>query len=181
MTSSITATTSSPAILARAAQQQLLLILALADNTFLVILLFLSAVCRHPNDELNYCYYLIPCGKAGYCGDVTEADLARLHNDAITKVRMKCCLYSEIPAAMLQLCRFRRLVVVELCMSHPAAWHDSMSILRLVLGADRSFLFPCRTPSSAPRWAPTPSWSACAPPACAWAARAWPPRTTTTS
>lgn len=42
--------------------------------------------CRHPNDELNYCYYLIPCGKPGYCGDVTESDLARLHNDAITKV-----------------------------------------------------------------------------------------------
>lgn len=40
---------------------------------------------RHPNDELNYCYYLIPCGKDGYCGDVTEADLARLHNDAIKK------------------------------------------------------------------------------------------------
>ncbi len=32
---------------------------------------------RHPNDELNYCYYLIPCGKEGYCGDVTESDLAR--------------------------------------------------------------------------------------------------------
>lgn len=44
------------------------------------------ACCRHPNDELNYCYYLIPCGKPGYCGDVTESDLARLHNDAITKV-----------------------------------------------------------------------------------------------
>ena len=42
-----------------------------------------AAIFRHPNDELNFCYYLIPCGKAGYCGDVTEADLARLHNDAI--------------------------------------------------------------------------------------------------
>ena len=39
---------------------------------------------RHPNDELNYCYYLIPCGnKDGQCGEVNESDLARLHNDAI--------------------------------------------------------------------------------------------------
>mmetsp|Transcript_4947 Transcript_4947/g.10643 ORF Transcript_4947/g.10643 Transcript_4947/m.10643 type:complete len:491 (-) Transcript_4947:717-2189(-) len=44
-----------------------------------------AAIFRHPNDELNYCYYLIPCGKDGYCGDVKEADLARLHNDAIKK------------------------------------------------------------------------------------------------
>ena len=29
-----------------------------------------SAIFRHPNDELNFCYYLIPCGKDGYCGDV---------------------------------------------------------------------------------------------------------------
>ena len=56
-----------------------------------VVLVCEGAACvavlsRHPNDELNYCYYLIPCGKPGYCGDVTESDLARLHNDAITKV-----------------------------------------------------------------------------------------------
>lgn len=44
-----------------------------------------AALFKHPNDELNYCYYLIPCGKPGYCGDVTESDLAKLHNDAITK------------------------------------------------------------------------------------------------
>lgn len=42
-----------------------------------------SAIFRHPKDELNYCYYLIPCGKPGMCGDVSEADLPRLHNDAI--------------------------------------------------------------------------------------------------
>ncbi|KAK9830972.1 hypothetical protein WJX81_004131 [Elliptochloris bilobata] len=42
-----------------------------------------SAIFRHPNDELNYCYYLIPCGKDGMCGDVTEADLKRLHEGAI--------------------------------------------------------------------------------------------------
>lgn len=42
-----------------------------------------AAIFRHPNDELNYCYYLIPCGKPGQCGDVKESDLARLHNDAI--------------------------------------------------------------------------------------------------
>lgn len=42
-----------------------------------------AAIFRHPNDELNYCYYLIPCGKEGYCGDVKESDLPRLHNDAI--------------------------------------------------------------------------------------------------
>lgn len=43
-----------------------------------------SSVPRHPNDELNYCYYLIPCGnKDGQCGEVNESDLARLHNDAI--------------------------------------------------------------------------------------------------
>ena len=29
-----------------------------------------SAIFRHPNDELNYCYYLIPHGKDGMCGDV---------------------------------------------------------------------------------------------------------------
>lgn len=29
-----------------------------------------AAIFRHPNDELNYCYYLIPCGKDGMCGDV---------------------------------------------------------------------------------------------------------------
>ena len=29
-----------------------------------------SAIFKHPNDELNYCYYLIPHGKDGYCGDV---------------------------------------------------------------------------------------------------------------
>ena len=29
-----------------------------------------SAIFRHPNDELNYCYYLIPCGKDGMCGNV---------------------------------------------------------------------------------------------------------------
>lgn len=51
------------------------------------MLLSCVVACRHPNDELNYCYYLIPCGKPGYCGDVTESDLARLHNDAITKLR----------------------------------------------------------------------------------------------
>lgn len=44
-----------------------------------------AAIFRHPNDELNYCYYLIPCGKEGYCGDVKESDLAKLHNDAIKK------------------------------------------------------------------------------------------------
>ena len=42
------------------------------------------SLIRHPNDELNYCYYLIPCGgKDGQCGEVNESDLARLHNDAI--------------------------------------------------------------------------------------------------
>uniref|UniRef100_A0A7S0UUD0 FAD-binding domain-containing protein n=1 Tax=Polytomella parva TaxID=51329 RepID=A0A7S0UUD0_9CHLO len=46
-----------------------------------------AAIFRHANDELNYCYYLIPCGniKAGQCGEVSEADLARLHNDALTQ------------------------------------------------------------------------------------------------
>ena len=29
-----------------------------------------SAIFRHPNDELNFCYYLIPAGKNGMCGDV---------------------------------------------------------------------------------------------------------------
>jgi len=44
-----------------------------------------SAIFKHPNDELNYCYYLIPTGKDGQCGDVKESDLPRLHNDAIKK------------------------------------------------------------------------------------------------
>lgn len=40
----------------------------------------------HPLLQLNYCYYLIPTSnKTGACGDVNPADLARLHNDAITK------------------------------------------------------------------------------------------------
>jgi hypothetical protein len=51
----------------------------------LIHTLALAHACRHPNDELNFCYYLIPCGKEGHCGNVTEADLARLHNDAIKK------------------------------------------------------------------------------------------------
>jgi flavin-dependent dehydrogenase len=42
-----------------------------------------SAIFKHPNDELNFCYYLIPCGKDGYCGDVKESDLKRLHEGAI--------------------------------------------------------------------------------------------------
>ncbi|CAL5219487.1 g1326 [Coccomyxa viridis] len=42
-----------------------------------------SAIFRHPNDELNFCYYLIPCGKDGMCGDVSEADLKRLHDGAL--------------------------------------------------------------------------------------------------
>jgi len=42
-----------------------------------------SAIFRHPNDELNFCYYLIPCGKEGMCGDVKESDLPSLHNNAI--------------------------------------------------------------------------------------------------
>lgn len=29
-----------------------------------------SAIFKHPDDELNFCYYLIPYGKDGYCGDV---------------------------------------------------------------------------------------------------------------
>lgn len=44
-----------------------------------------AAIFRHPNDELNYCYYLIPCGKDGYCGDVKESDLPRLHNEAMKR------------------------------------------------------------------------------------------------
>jgi len=44
-----------------------------------------AAIFRHPNDELNYCYYLIPCGPDGYCGDVKESDLPRLHNDAMKR------------------------------------------------------------------------------------------------
>lgn len=44
-----------------------------------------SAIFKHPDDVLNFCYYLIPCGKDGMCGDVSEADLARLHNDALKK------------------------------------------------------------------------------------------------
>ena len=30
-----------------------------------------SAIFKHANEELNFCYYLIPCGKPGMCGDVT--------------------------------------------------------------------------------------------------------------
>lgn len=36
-----------------------------------------SAIFRHPNDELNFCYYLIPCGKDGMCGDVSVSALLR--------------------------------------------------------------------------------------------------------
>jgi flavin-dependent dehydrogenase len=43
-----------------------------------------SAIFRHPNNELNYCYYLIPTHD-DYCGNVKESDLPRLHNDALTK------------------------------------------------------------------------------------------------
>uniref|UniRef100_A0A7S0RJM7 FAD-binding domain-containing protein n=1 Tax=Chlamydomonas leiostraca TaxID=1034604 RepID=A0A7S0RJM7_9CHLO len=44
-----------------------------------------AAIFRHPNDELGFCYYLIPCGKEGYCGEVKESDLKRLHEEAIKK------------------------------------------------------------------------------------------------
>lgn len=44
-----------------------------------------AAIFKHPNDELNFCYYLIPTGKNGQCGGVKESDLARLHNEALTK------------------------------------------------------------------------------------------------
>lgn len=42
-----------------------------------------AAIFRHPNEELNYCYYLIPTGNGDVCGEVMEKDLPRLHNDAI--------------------------------------------------------------------------------------------------
>jgi len=30
-----------------------------------------SAIFKHPNEELNFCYYLIPCGSGdGQCGGV---------------------------------------------------------------------------------------------------------------
>ena len=38
---------------------------------------------QHVNNELGYCYYLIPCGPRGACGAVAEADLPRLHADAL--------------------------------------------------------------------------------------------------
>jgi len=41
------------------------------------------AVFRHPKGELNFCYYLIPCGKPGMCGDVSADDLSNLHNYAL--------------------------------------------------------------------------------------------------
>jgi menaquinone-9 beta-reductase len=47
-----------------------------------------TAIFRHPNDELNICYYLIPCGpnkSKGQCGAVDEDDLARLHTEAIPR------------------------------------------------------------------------------------------------
>lgn len=47
-----------------------------------------TAIFRHPNDELNFCYYLIPCGlnkSKGQCGVVDEADLARLHAEAVAR------------------------------------------------------------------------------------------------
>jgi hypothetical protein len=34
-----------------------------------------AAIFRHPNDELNYCYYLIPCGKVR--APPAEAEAAR--------------------------------------------------------------------------------------------------------
>lgn len=36
-----------------------------------------SAIFRHPNDELNFCYYLIPYGKEGYCGDVKVSSIVQ--------------------------------------------------------------------------------------------------------
>ena len=39
-----------------------------------------SAIFRHPNDELNFCYYLIPCGKDGMCGDVSVAPFSSLQD-----------------------------------------------------------------------------------------------------
>lgn len=37
-----------------------------------------SAIFKHPNEELNFCYYLIPCGnKPGQCGKVNVRFLLR--------------------------------------------------------------------------------------------------------
>ncbi|KAF8821212.1 putative Conditioned medium factor receptor 1 [Cardiosporidium cionae] len=43
------------------------------------------AVFKHPNNELNFCYYLIPCGKEDQLGDVTEKDLPLLHKFALNE------------------------------------------------------------------------------------------------
>ena len=40
-----------------------------------------SAIFKHPDDELNFCYYLIPYGKEGYCGDVKVRFSTFQHHD----------------------------------------------------------------------------------------------------
>jgi hypothetical protein len=46
-----------------------------------------SAIFRHPNDELNYCYYLIPHGKDGMCGDVKVAPTSAVpHPESVMPV-----------------------------------------------------------------------------------------------
>lgn len=42
------------------------------------------AVFKHPRDELNFCFYLIPCSETKL-GDVEEKDLPSLHQYAITR------------------------------------------------------------------------------------------------
>lgn len=46
-----------------------------------------SAIFKHPNEELNFCYYLIPCGdKPGQCG----------------MVNVRCLLFPQRPPAIVE-------------------------------------------------------------------------------
>jgi menaquinone-9 beta-reductase len=47
-----------------------------------------AAMFKHANDDIGYCYYLIPCGRdasKGQLGHVTAQDLKRLHDEGIAR------------------------------------------------------------------------------------------------
>ena len=121
-----------------------------------------SAIFRHPKDELNYCYYLIPCGKEGHCGDVTEADLPRLHNDAIKND-------PYISRALGPNAKIERMRAAPLRLGSqgvPKSYDDHLLIIGDAAGhidpLARSHCLPSRPAASAP----LPAFTASAPPPC---------------
>lgn len=53
-----------------------------------------TALFKHANDELGYCYYLIPCGKEdGQCGDVKVRCPVVKPSQRVLKAPQQVCGY----------------------------------------------------------------------------------------